>query len=417
VPNQIRHSPSQPLFDTSLEALRGIAALLVVLTHALSDETSPDAHYHTTGIWQYTPPGHLCVLVFFLLSGYVIGLTNMRPILTNSARKLYLKKRLVRLYPLYLVSLIVTVAVAAIYGKFYGLKEIGGWLLFLQGRIVGVPAYNTPIWSLGYEILYYAFFLIVSAQNWRAEWVAACFFLLGLSITQIPGAPLILVSYSYGAVFWFLGMFLTRMPRRSNPPEYGTMLAFLLLLLSYARLNLVVSLVSALHLNITEEQAPLFERIIIFSDFTSLLYCIPLLLCFTNRSFPGRKWLERTAFAIPAFYIVAYVTSGKILKPELFNTSFIAMVCYVLAVGVYITRSKITALGEKAIKWFTPLGLISYGIYIIHYPLLFVFRDVASFSGTAPTLILRLMVYLAIAFGLGWLLEIKFQPWIKHRLM
>ena len=405
-------------FDYSLEALRGIAALLVVLTHALSDGPTVDAHYHTTGIWQYVPPGHLSVLVFFLLSGYVIGLSNMRAIVTNSGRVLYLKKRLVRLYPLYLVTLVATVAVAAMRGQSYGLATIGGWLLFLQGRVVIVPVYNTPIWSLGYEILYYIFFLVVSARQWRAEWVAACFLVLGLAITRLPSAPLILASYSYGAVFWFLGMLLAKLPRRSDLPQYGTMAAFLLLLLGFSRLNLGVSLITALHLDVTDAQAPsFFDRAIAFSDFTYLLYCVPLLLCFANRTLPGQKWLERAAFVAPALYIMAYTYSGKILKPELLNTSFFAIVFYVLAVGAYVIRQRLNELGEQIIRLFTPLGLISYGIYIIHYPLLFVFREVPFFSGTATAFIVRLLIYLIIVLSLGWLLEVKVQPWVKQKLM
>ena len=405
-------------FDYTLEALRGLAALMVVFTHALSDGPTVEQQGTISGIWQYGPPGHLAVLVFFMLSGYVIGLTNPRPIATGQGRKLYTKKRLVRLYPLYLISLAVTLAVGVLLKVPYTLGTVTGWLLFLQGAAVPVPGHNTPIWSLGYEVLYYGLFLVVSAYQWRPERVALAFLLLGFAITKLPGVPLILTTYSYGGVFWFLGMYLAKAPRSNQPPQYGTMLAFLLLMFSFSRLNLGGSVIEALHLNVTPAQAPiLFDRIILFSDFSCLLLCVPLLLCFTNRTLPGQHWAERAAFVTPAFYVLAYAYSGKITQPALFNTSILAMTFYAVALGAYFGRYRLGTWGVKVLRALTPLGPVSYGLYIIHYPLLFLFREFTFFSGTTTTFIVRLALYLALSLSLAWLLELKLQPWIKRQVL
>ena len=150
-----------------LEALRGVAALAVLLGHVLWAGPALDPHYRPSGPWQLVPPGHLSVLVFFMLSGYVIGLTNAAPLATGPARRHYLRKRLVRLYPLYLVALALTAAVSAGYYVRAGSSEIAGWLLFLQGLAVDVPARNPPLWSLPYELGYYLLFVLVSARRWR----------------------------------------------------------------------------------------------------------------------------------------------------------------------------------------------------------------------------------------------------------
>lgn len=404
-------------FDYSLEALRGVAALFVILDHAIINGPTPDPHPHVSGIWQYAAPGHLSVIVFFMLSGYVIGLTNTKPLTKKSEIGSYLKKRFVRLYPLYLLSILVTVLVANLYHTPYSLGTIGGFLTFLQGLVVEIPDFNRPVWSLGYEIAYYLIFILVSAKQWRAQWVALFFLALGLVLSTIQVQPIVLVAYAYGAVFWFLGMFLTKLPKAEKPLEFGTMLAFLMLMLSYERMNLLHSIMQSARLDVDAIIAPVFsDRMLVFSDLSYLVVCVPVLLCFTNRSAPGRKWLEVLAFAMPGFYLAAYLLYGKINQIELFNTVFLAGVFYILAVLLYVKRKSLTLFGNKIIQALVPLGGISYGIYIIHYPILFVFHQLTGFSGTVVAFLTRLVIYLATVLVLGWLLEMRLQPLIRKKL-
>ena len=82
-----------------------MAALTVVLGHTIVIKQTLDPHYQPTGIFSFQAPGHLSVLIFFILSGYVIGLTNQRPLEAASIGT-YLKKRIVRIYPIYLLSIL-----------------------------------------------------------------------------------------------------------------------------------------------------------------------------------------------------------------------------------------------------------------------------------------------------------------------
>ncbi|RPD48304.1 acyltransferase [Hymenobacter sediminis] len=405
-------------FDVSLEALRGLAALLVVIGHAVKVDSHLDPTYHIAGPWQYGAPAHLSVIVFFMLSGYVIGLSNPKPIHTRSERWLYVKKRLVRLYPLYLISLLATIGVAALQQQYFSLTTIGGWLLFLQGLAVDVPDFNQPIWSLGYEIFYYAAFILVSARQWRAEYLAVLFLIIGLFISKLHIGPVVLASYAYGAVFWFLGLFLNRFRKSSKPLRFGKMLAFLLLLLCFERMNLGFSILYALNLDIKEIDTPSFyDRAIVFSDMSYLVFCLPLLLCFTRRSIWRKQWIELVAFGIPALYMVAYIASGKVHQVELMNTIYIPVACYISSLIVYARNKQFNDLGERIIEKMKPLGLISYGIYIIHFPLLFLFQQVTAFSGSREAFAVRLLLYLAVVIGVGYVLEMKVQPWFKKRLM
>ena len=78
-----------------IESLRGYAALFVVWHHAITYRALLDPGFCPSGILAYTPSGHFYVLIFFILSGYVIGLSNKQP-LSWSTGWTYLKKRLVR---------------------------------------------------------------------------------------------------------------------------------------------------------------------------------------------------------------------------------------------------------------------------------------------------------------------------------
>lgn len=409
-------SPTRTL-NYPLEALRGLAALLVVLNHAYSGKHL-DPTFHLTGVWQYTAPGHLSVIVFFMLSGYVIGLANPEPIQTNGQRWLYLKKRLVRLYPLYLLSLVLMVAVAYSNHYFYTPAKTVSYLFFLQGLVYEVPDFNQPIWSLSYEILYYGLFLVVSAWRWKPERVAVGFLLAALLLTHTTVLPIIFASYCYGAVFWFLGLYLATFRFSTHPMEYGTLLAFLLLLLSFDRMNLAYSVAAALRLDVLEADVPqFFNRALVFSDLSHLLYCVPLLLCATNRTMRGQRWLELTAFATPAFYLAAYVASGKIHQPALMNTLYIAVGFYALALLAYAFRYQLVGWGQRAVQTLKPLGLISYGIYIIHFPLLYLVRYVRLANGTFCAFVLQIVLYFAVVITVGWVLEMKIQPWFKKKLI
>jgi peptidoglycan/LPS O-acetylase OafA/YrhL len=413
------HTPTVSLtqaktFDHQLEGLRGLAALMVVLSHVLSNNNHLDPGYELSGIWQYTPPGHLSVLVFFILSGYVIGITNKRPIDTTEKRWAYLKKRLVRLYPIYLVAVIITLVVAASAGHYYGWPTIGLHLVFGQVAFTPVIGYNQPLWSLGFEVAYYVFFLALSAFQWRADVTAAIFLLLGLGCRFTPGVPPVLVSYLYGGSFWLLGVVLAIRARNEAPMNYGGLLALLLLFLAYSRLNLGISLIERSGMDFSELQLPDFlQRAVSLADFTSLLFCIPLLSRFTNRDFPGLRWLERLAFVMPALYAASYLASGKIHDPALFNTFFIPFLFYLLALIVYLTSRQWNEAGLRIVTALIPLGSISYGIYIIHFPLIPLFEQVDAFSGTGNTFLLRMLAYLLVVLLLGWFLEKKLHPKVK----
>ena len=71
--------PLPPGRDLVLEGLRGFAALLVLYAHLTAPVTKLDPAYAPSPEWWRWEFATGAVLLFFVISGYVIGLTNRAP--------------------------------------------------------------------------------------------------------------------------------------------------------------------------------------------------------------------------------------------------------------------------------------------------------------------------------------------------
>ena len=150
-----------------LDSLRGVAALIVVFHH-FSMTWGGSAHSEVAFRFWEMPPmryvleGHRAVVLFFLLSGFVLALPQLRG--ERPAYVPYLLKRICRIYIPYVFALALAVAGCWI---FHGTQAYGGWfaqtwsaaptwrliaahLLFIGNYPDN--AYNTAFWSLVQEM-------------------------------------------------------------------------------------------------------------------------------------------------------------------------------------------------------------------------------------------------------------------------
>ena len=180
-----------------LDGLRVVAALTVFATHI-------DKILYADAIWL---PGHAMVIVFFVLSGYVIAFSTLGK--AGLTAKKYVIARLSRLYSVVIPALALT-AILLVIGRainpvcYEGIlldHEVGRFFatgFFLQSvwwRNI-VPPDNGPFWSLGYEFWYYVMFAIaVFFKNWK--WKTALILLCCL----IVGENVLLL-----APIWLLGV-------------------------------------------------------------------------------------------------------------------------------------------------------------------------------------------------------------------
>jgi peptidoglycan/LPS O-acetylase OafA/YrhL len=191
----------------SLDGLRGLAALLVVIHHALLTMSGFSAVYW--GLpepWFVTPfartPLHLiwaggeAVLVFFVLSGVVLTLPVAR---AGGIRwRSYYPSRLVRLYVPVVAAVLFAAVCAFLWPRFVG-EGYSDWVrahgqavtpaTLLRDMVLldGTSWLNSPLWSLRWEVL---FSLLLPVYVWVAVrcgrwWPAVA---LGLGVVSATGA-------------------------------------------------------------------------------------------------------------------------------------------------------------------------------------------------------------------------------------
>jgi peptidoglycan/LPS O-acetylase OafA/YrhL len=208
-----RDAPSTRL--VALDALRGVAAVIVLVHHvsmtapavSAAYQSSADVAIFSTGWWVTLSPlkilfaGPEFVLVFFVLSGFVLVLTPLRRWpwnrrATNAATQphnydwlAYYPRRIIRLA----IPVAVSVALAAAWILLVPRTGAGGAWMAKQGSpdlglgnllreasilgYTGRPDVNPPLWSLAWEmwfslLLPVGVIFAVATRRWTLAWVA-----------------------------------------------------------------------------------------------------------------------------------------------------------------------------------------------------------------------------------------------------
>ena len=164
-----------------LDALRGLAALMVVTYHA------PLAL--RPYITQF-PNSFLAVDFFFCLSGFVIAFSYERRLLKNLTPGSFISLRLIRLYPLYLIGTIIVLLRTPLNAGRLQLmhSDPRAFAVLVLASLFFIPAFwsspasgyiypfNVPAWSLGYELLAnLVYAVIVKLRHSKALLAAICF--------------------------------------------------------------------------------------------------------------------------------------------------------------------------------------------------------------------------------------------------
>ncbi|MFI6597303.1 acyltransferase family protein [Nonomuraea sp. NPDC050536] len=175
-----------------LDALRGIAALAVVYEHALGP-LLPEAR-QAGG--PYFAPGWYGVLVFFLVSGYVVPASLER---RGDLRGFWISRGF-RLYPLWAACMVGVLALSAA-----GVLQVPSagpvtsalaHLTMLQD-LLGVPRVLNVLWTLSYEMAFYLLLTALFRLGWHRRSLSAA---LAFTAVAVAGAGLLPTSLFAGNV-------------------------------------------------------------------------------------------------------------------------------------------------------------------------------------------------------------------------
>lgn len=242
------------MFNEKLESLRGIAALVVAVYHCFlifavdQNPTIWDSTFSfstgtltdVTGINSFLARmalvvfnGGAAVSVFFVLSGYVLGLSldrKPRNVITYFA---FYVKRVFRIYPTYFVSLTLIVLSIALFHKYVQFPNTSVWFNWwytegislkyaLENYFLLDTEINNVAWTLKVELLISLIFPLIYLLNRWFGLMMNLSILLGLICLGYFGPSIPTVQYAF--MFYIglmLPLFLEKQPSRITSPFRG----------------------------------------------------------------------------------------------------------------------------------------------------------------------------------------------------
>jgi peptidoglycan/LPS O-acetylase OafA/YrhL len=388
--------------DLALEGLRGLCAFSVFYGHATSPIPCLDPVYSPPAALWWLDMGSVAVLVFFVLSGYVIGLTVKETFSGREARA-YLGRRLLRLVPVNTAAVLIAWALAPrnppamILGNLAFLENINPYLF--GWRIEIIP--NNPVlWTLNFEMAYYLAFLAVWSAGPRLRTLLLALVAGYLGALVWASFPRFLSCYAGGGFYWFGGLAVAWLAPRDS--ETGTWPSALL------AAAVIWPIAPLWHLLPPLPVHDLYVPPLMPQRLDILPVAAWLVLAVAGRGRRWQRWLAPLSLGLISLALFVRFRSGDF--GDIGRPSFVG---YAAAIGLawllvgWAPRPIVLAR-------LAPLGSISYGLYAVSLALQFGILKVRLLpEGTAGSYALRLAVLVVVAFGTAWLLESKLQPVIR----
>ncbi len=174
-----------------VQALRGVAALMVVVTHARLFLYGTDWNDFAR---RFMLPAAQGVDLFFLVSGFIMVYTTVRSDGSAHYTTDFLIKRFARIWPVYAVLVLINWALQTVWSStpISSLQDVATSLAFLPVTTSSPPYLGLPLsigWTLNFEFYFYLV-LGLSLLAGRFRWVA--FF--GWMLATLVLLPLVLTG-------------------------------------------------------------------------------------------------------------------------------------------------------------------------------------------------------------------------------
>ncbi len=193
-----------------LDILRLSAALTVAFFHCFLLMFTK----HNSTISFFSDLAHFSVIIFFVLSGYLIGYTTKN---NNRGLKKYLIARFSRLYsvliPVLIIMFIIEKLIGIInYTSILGISRgmtliryiMSGFFLNEIWFLSAAPPINAPLWSLSFEFWFYLIFGLWFFRQ-KKNWIHTLLFIIAVLIA----GPKILSLFP----IWIFGMLAFKLPK------------------------------------------------------------------------------------------------------------------------------------------------------------------------------------------------------------
>ena len=385
----------------SIELMRGLASLDVFIWHLLNADSGFPV---IPGLYRVVGWSRESVIVFFVLSGYVISLSQQR---LHRPALPFLKARIKRIEPLYLIALGAAVFAGWAVNLPCSAWQIIGHLFFLQsfeGSLVPPLPSNGPLWSLGTEFEFYMMLVLILALRKPAlmgVWWALALGGMAVRYTGHVSSGVEGLALEFLAISpcWLLGYLFA-----------GFESKYSLSLVSAATLFLMIPMVSYSDYGTVLGSAGAFDDLKCF--FLALLI-VPLIHTLAVRQlYPDAKtirhgwWIPLAVFAVVLGWACGHPLAGFHPLP---------MIALMALPAVFFVFAQLITLGEPVWRseWDAPfrrvslfLGGGSYALYVIHTPILLL---VAAWVGN---LHLRFAVLIVATGAAVVVLEYVVQPFL-----
>ena len=383
-----------------LEYIRAIAALIVFIGHLACDlpflVQNKYLYLQMVASW-----GPQAVVVFFMLSGIVINHTSS--FYKNQTRKDFIKKRAIRILPVYYCSLLFMLFVDAItHYTGTGVKNyIGSFLMVatLQGVFTGVPNTISTVWSLSFEVFFYLIFSLTIGKHHKnilIIWVFLSFICVVVSYFYTPQVLLLhylTLMLTYSSI-WLVGYYIYEFRKNLKTNFFTAMFACS-----------IVPLISRLSISNN------FHDPIIFL-LTSIL-CAPLFVL-TLSSQTINQIEEERNYKIYYFYFIPIYLIGAFILFHFSKSLFISKMLYLIAPIATLLflsptiKKMFLNLFVKLENFLLFIASISYAFYLIHLPIICLFGRLMPHQ-----FILSVILIIITTFLLSTFLERYLQKKIK----
>src|ERR1035438_2558730 len=396
-------SPVRPGRALALEGLRGLSARAVFYGHAIAPIPCLDPSYSPPAPLWWFDMASVAVLIFFVLSGYVIGLT-VKTSFSAPAVRGYLGRRLLRLAPVNTAAVLISwalapkTAVATVLGNLGFLENYNPYLF---GWRVPVMLNNASLWTLNFEMLYYLMFLAIWRFAPRAGWLLCSLAVATVAAVGLPGFPQFISCYACGALYWVTGLSVAWLAPKDT--GYGNWPSALLVAAVIWPLAPFWAFSSALHVPDLSILPLSLRRLDI------LPVCVWLTLVLTGRARRWHRGLALLSLAVASLALLVRFLTGDFGD---------------IGEGAFVAYAAAVALAWMLVKWrpepsvlvrMAPFGVVSYALYAVSLAIQYgILAQPNLPRETAWSYSLRFALLVLLSFGIAWLLDQRLQPALRR---